>query len=262
MKPYDRSDLQIEEGMGLLDLNFWRFNWDRSKATRSLKCENSKRWHMINIEQRQLYFCFSTFWTLSGQLFPLNNSSCNQGWYLTTVDAWHAGNGGSVATAHPHTLVSQGVSFIFPCCGGCTCCPESSSDLRSESWVLLTETTLRGQPSGAAVAEGRYLTWGHVLTGAAASKDRLKQRYKGGPRPVPGPEPLVTSVRTSSKGCSLTSPLPIPFPSLPRMLIPRAPPNTCPAGGCAASLTEPRAVSSLWQALNKYYISPNLRHRH
>ena len=147
---------------------------------------------MINIEQRQLYFCFSTFWTLSGQLFSLNNSSCNQGWYLTTVDTWHAGNGGSVATAHPHTLVSQGVSFIFPCCGGCTCCPEYPSDLRSESWVLLTETTLRGQPSGAAVAEGRYLTRGHVLTGAAASKDRLKQRYKGGPRPVPGPEQALS----------------------------------------------------------------------
>lgn len=131
---------------------------------------------------------------------------------------------------------------------------------RNESCVLLTETTLRGQPSGAAVAEGRYISRGHVLTGAAASKDRLKQRYKGGPHPVPGPEPLVTSARTSSMDCSLISSLPIPFPSLPRMLIPEAPPNTCPAGGCAASPTEPRAVSRLWQVLNKYYISPNLRH--
>lgn len=132
---------------------------------------------MINIEQRQLYFCFSTFWTLSEQLFPLNNSSCNQGWYLTTVDTWYAGNGGSVATAHPHILVSQGVSFIFPCCARLHLLPRIP--FRPEEWVL--SPIGRNNPQGSALRGScgwRVLShsrpcahWDSCLQRQAGSKD-------------------------------------------------------------------------------------------
>ena len=157
--------------MGLLDLNFWRFNWDRSKATRSLKCENSKRWHMINIEQRQLYFCFSTFWTLSGQLFSLNNSSCNQGWYLTTCREWRQ-------CSHcppPHPCLS-GCVFYFPLLWRLHLLPRIP--FRPEEWVLSPidrnnpqGSALRGSCGWRALSHSRPCAhWGSCLQRPAEAK--------------------------------------------------------------------------------------------
>lgn len=162
--------------MTVLDLNFGRFNWDWSKAIRSLKCENSRNWHIVNIEEKHLCFYFHIFWTLNEQFSFLNKPSCNHRC---------VGPGGSIGHPSSLSLIACDSSLsLSTVAGAAVCHPESPLGLKilvpQLLGILFIQTTLRGQPSSVgALADRSCLTQGHVaLGGQPTSNDSLKQRYK------------------------------------------------------------------------------------
>lgn len=208
----------------VLDLNVWRFNWDRSKAARSLKGENARNWHIttlsnggcaagpdtLNIKWTALFFKHP---------FPRTQSLLHV-WGLEVA----------VANLPSLSLSRSDSSFSFSTVvDAARCHPESPLGSKGSVPQLLgvqfIQTTLWGQPSSG----------GALAAGAASAKATCPS--EGSPPPTTGLMlgPLTLSQHQSSSWIqlrplsrrsaelllSLSTPAPAPT-TLPQLLIPKA----------------------------------------